>query len=166
MTLTPRQIKTLSDRRAVIIKPTQVRDDGEHELQLRAVKHKKLMKNMGKSKGYRLALDETEGGSFIQRAARHLSTHKDPEDITKSVRRLVGKKPRVSRMPVIVSPQQPTIQGMGIELPLTKENLIRASEPFTNIGPIYFDESRFIRPNQPAWTRPVLTSIVPVGNWT
>ena len=185
--LHPTQIKSLSSNSSVIIKPDQVRDDGEHELDLSVVKHRRLLRNAGKNKGYRLSLDETEGGSFLQRVGLSLSKNLHPKKISHDTRDLwkAGKKSKLMRSPPPMIPEDlPAVQpyqqqlqqfqhrnefqhtiGAGLELPFSKENLIRASEPLVNVGEIYFDHSRFIRPNQPAFKIHRVSAIPSVGSW-
>lgn len=163
LNLTPRQVKILSKKEAVVIKPDQLDENGEHEINLSVVKHKKMKRNAEKQKGYRLKLDETEGGSFMQRIGLHLSKGKPIKDVVKTSKQALSRPER----PKLLRSGPPVIShGSGISLPLTKENLIRASDPIINVGGIYFDSSRFIRPDQPPFKPTVHTAIEPVGNWT
>jgi hypothetical protein len=179
LNLNPRQVRSLSEKAAVIVKPDQVRDDGEHEIDISVVKHRKMMRNKGKNKGYRLRLDETEGGAFLQNISGRFGLKRTyhPKRISSQARDLwkAGKQSKLMRSPPPVlyerRPQAPqytmyqhTIGG-GISLPFTKENLIKASDPLINVGDIYFDHSRFIRPNQPAFHMNRVSEIQSVGSW-
>lgn len=170
LNLTPRQVKLLAKKEAVIIKPDQVNDNGEHELKLSVVKQKKLLRNMDKQKGYRLRLDETEGGSFLQHYGLSLAKSKKPNVVTSNAREATRRpeRPKIihSGLPVVPTKELTmATTGGGISLPLTKENLIKASDPITNVGGVYFDNNRFIRPNQPPFRPAVHTAILQTGSW-
>lgn len=64
MDLTKPQLNKLKKGGAIIIKPHQI-GTGPHQIALKYMKHRKLMKAKEKSKGFKLALDEEEGSGFF-----------------------------------------------------------------------------------------------------
>ena len=74
--LTKEQLRKLKSGGSVNVKPSQVGEDGDDEIKVSHIKHKKMAKNHSKSKAYRLSLsgDEEVNGEGVH-AVGNLPLH-------------------------------------------------------------------------------------------
>jgi hypothetical protein len=176
--LTQRQADALASGGAVIIKPDQMKEDGSHEMNVSVIKAKRLNK---KDRGTRLQFNEADGEGFLNvDRTLNLLHGVPPKSVLRRVRDKWQQKktPRLFKSP----PVQPFMEmdsegnsrfwttdkqttGKGVGNGGNKELIERSHLPI-NVGPIYFDTARIIRPNQPSFNPTKQGSIKPTGVWT